>query len=291
MQSVKVNGVELEYEMVGAGEPVLLISPVLADGFLPLFEEPALADHCQLIRYHKRGWLASTHTPPPVSIADHAADAAALLDHLHLARVHVAGHSSGAAVAAQLALDQPESVHTLILLELSLLSVPSGEAFLEQAGPAFEAYARGDHAGALAMFMSGVSGLDWTTCRALLEERVPGAVAQAIADADTFFGIELPSLTTWAFDAEQAATIQQPVLSVLGTETQPLWLEVAAFLRSSLPHVEECALGGIGHLLHIQRPEPVARAMAEFLGRNPMFASRVSPDSAYVEGSPETSSP
>jgi pimeloyl-ACP methyl ester carboxylesterase len=291
MQSVKVNGVELEYEMVGAGEPVLLISPVLADGFLPLFEEPALADHYQLIRYHKRGWLASTHTPPPVSIADHAADAAALLDHLHLARVHVAGHSSGAAVAAQLALDQPESVHTLILLELSLLSVPSGEAFLEQAGPAFEAYARGDHAGALAMFMSGVSGLDWTTCRALLEERVPGAVAQAIADADTFFGIELPSLTTWAFDAEQAATIQQPVLSVLGTETQPLWLEVAAFLRSSLPHVEECALGGIGHLLHIQRPEPVARAMAEFLGRNPMFASRVSPDSAYVEGSPETSSP
>jgi hypothetical protein len=90
--------------------------------------------------------------------------------------------------------------------------------------------------------------------RALLEERVAGAVAQArsrrrIADADTFFGM-LPSLTVWAFDAERVATIQQPVLSVLGTETEPLWLEVAAFLRSSLPHVEECAIGGIGHLLH-----------------------------------------
>jgi pimeloyl-ACP methyl ester carboxylesterase len=282
MQSVKVNRIELEYEVVGSGEPVLLISPVLADGFLPVFQEPALADRYQLIRYHKRGWVGSTHTPPPVSIADHAADAAALLDHLRLARVHVAGHSSGAAVAAQLALDHPESVHTLILMELSLLSVPSGEAFLEQAGPAFEAYASGDHAGALAKFMSGVSGLD---------ERVPGAVAQAIGDADTFFGIELPSLTTWAFDAERAATIQQPVLSVLGTETQPLWLEVAAFLRSSLPHVEECAIGGIGHLLHIQRPEPVARAMAEFLGRNSMFATAVAPDSAYEEGSPQTSSP
>ena len=113
MQSVNVNGVDLEYEVTGAGEPVLLISPVLADGFLPLLAEPALADRYQLIRYHKRGWVGSTHTPPPVSIADHAADAAALLDHLGVRRAHVAGHSSGAAVAAQLALDHPEYVHTL----------------------------------------------------------------------------------------------------------------------------------------------------------------------------------
>src|SRR5713226_2100042 len=268
MQSVKVNGAKLEYEAVGSGEPVLLISPVLADGFLALFEEPALADHYQLIRYHKRGWARSTHTPPPVSIADHAADAAALLDRLGLGRAHVAGHSSGAAVAAQLALDNPESVHTLILLELSLLSVPSGEAFFQQAGPAFEAYGSGDHEGALAIFMSAVSGLDWATCRAVLEARVPGSVAQAIKDADTFFGIELPALTEWAFGPEQAAAIHQPVLSVLGTQTQPLWVDVADFLRSSLPHVEDCTIDGVGHLLHIQRPEPVARGMAEFLGSN-----------------------
>ena len=69
---------------------------------------------------------------------------------------------------------------------------------------------------------------------------MPGAVAQAIKDADTFFGIELPALTEWAFGPEQAAAIDQPVLSVLGTETQPLWVEVAALLRSSLPHVEDC---------------------------------------------------
>jgi pimeloyl-ACP methyl ester carboxylesterase len=270
MDSAKVNGVELEYEVVGSGEPVLLISPVLADGFLPLISEPALADRYQLIRYHKRGWVGSTHTAPPVSIADHAADAAAMLEHLGVPRAHIAGHSSGAAVAAQLALDHPEAVHTLILLELSLLSVPSGEAFFQQAGPAFEAYGSGDHEGALAMFMGAVSGLDWATCRAVLDERLPGAVAQAIKDADTFFGVELPALTEWAFSAEQAAAISRPVLSVLGSKTQPLWVEVAGFLRSSLPHVEECTIAGVGHLLHIQRPEPVARGMTEFLARNSM---------------------
>jgi len=270
MQSVNVNGVDLEYEVIGEGEPVLLISPVLADGFLPLLAEPALADRYQLIRYHKRGWVGSTRTPPPVGIGDHADDAAALLDHLGVPRAHIAGHSSGAAVAVQLALDHPEHVHTLMLLELSLFSVPSGEAFLTQAQPALEAYASGDHTGALAMFMSAVSGLEWTRCRTLLERRVPGAVAQAIADADTFFGIELPSLADWTFGAEQAADIHQPVLSVLGSETQPLWVEVAEFLRSALPHVDECTIDGVGHLLHVQRPEPVARGMAEFLCRYPI---------------------
>jgi pimeloyl-ACP methyl ester carboxylesterase len=268
MKTAKVNGVELEYEVAGSGEPVLLISPVLADGFLPLLSEPVLADRYQLIRYHKRGWVGSTHTVSPVSVADHAADAAALLDHLGVSRAHVAGHSSGAAVAAQLALDHPEMVHTLMLLELSLLSVPSGEAFFQQAGPAFEAYGSGDHEDAFAIFMSAVSGLVWATCRAVLEARVPGAVAQAIKDADTFFGTELPALTEWAFGPEQAAAITQPVLSVLGTETQPLWVDVADFLRTSIPNVHECRIDGVGHLLHIQRPEPVARAMAEFLGVN-----------------------
>jgi pimeloyl-ACP methyl ester carboxylesterase len=270
MESVKVNGVELEYELSGTGEPVLLISPVIADGFLPLIAEPALADRYQLIRYHKRGWVGSTHTPPPVSVADHAGDAAALLDHLGLRPVHVAGHSSGAAVAAQLTLDHPDHVHTLTLLELSLIAVPSLEAFFMQVEPALEAYSDGDHEHALAIFMTVVSGVDWTRGRALLEERLPGATEQAVRDADTFFGIELPALTEWTFGFEQAARLDRPVLSVVGSETQPVWVEVAAFLRSALPQVEECTIDGVGHLLQIQRPEPVARSMAEFLGRHPM---------------------
>ena len=210
-----------------------------------------------------------------MSIGDHAGDAAALLEHLGIPRAHIAGHSSGAAVAAQLALDRPDAVHTLILMELSLLSVPSGERFLEQAGPAFEAYASGDHGRALAMFMSVVSGLDWPACRALLEEGTPGAVAQAVEDADTFFGVELPALTEWEFGTGQAAAIDQPVLSILGSRTEPLWVEVAEFLRSSLPQVEELTIDGAGHLLHAQRPEPVARGMAEFLQRNAIAREQV----------------
>src|SRR5688500_20287684 len=64
MQRARVNGIELEYEITGAVDPVLLISPVLADGFRPLVGERALTDRYQLITYHKRGWVGSTRTPP-----------------------------------------------------------------------------------------------------------------------------------------------------------------------------------------------------------------------------------
>jgi len=161
-----------------------------------------------------------------------------------------------------------------MLMELSLLSVPSGESFLAQALPAFEAYGSGDHLRALAIFMAAVSGLEWAACRVLLEDRIPGAMAQAVEDADTFFGIELPALTEWEFGPKQAAAIRRPVLSVLGSETRPLWVEVAASLRSWIPQVEEVTVEGVGHLLHVQRAEPVARAMAEFLERNTIAGDR-----------------
>ena len=267
MKRAQINGVELEYEVVGSGRPVLFISPVLADGFLPLLSEPALNDY-QLIRYHKRGWVGSTHTPGPVGIATHAADAAALLEHLGVPRAHVAGHSTGAVVAAQLAIDRPATLQTLTLLEPLMLSMPSGAAVIQQVGPAFEAYGRGDHEGAWAMFLSAATGLDWAICRTVLEKRMPGAVAQAVKDADTLFGVELPAITEWAFGPGQAAGIRCPVLSVLGTNTLPLFVDVAAFLRSSVPHVEQSTIDGVGHLLHIQRPEPVAGALAEFFGRH-----------------------
>ena len=277
MKSVEVNGVELEYEVTGSGEPVLLISPVIADGFLPLVSEPALADGHQLIRYHKRGWCGSTDTGAPVSVADHADDAAALLDRLGVPRAHIAGHSSGAAVALQLALDHPERVQTLALLELSLLKLPACDAFLDEAGRALAAYAAGDHARAVAMFMTTVSGLDSSASRALLEDRIPDAVAQAVADADTFFGVELPALIEWEFGPQQASAIDRPVLSVLGSETEPAWVETAEFLRVSLPDVEELTVDGVGHLLHIQDAEPVARGMAEFLERNAIADRRDRP--------------
>lgn len=270
MERATVDGVELEYEVKGAGEPVLLIPPgPVAGAFVPLLSEQALVDRYRLIRYHRRGQAGSTRVAPPVTFADHASDAALLLDHLGVHRAHVAGHSTGAAIALQLAVDHPEVVETLVLLEPPLFSVPSGEAFLEKAGPSLQAYAAGDRAAAMAGFLSVVSGLDWETCRAVIDERVPGGSDRALEEADFFFSIDLPALTAWTFGPEQAASIAQPVLSVLGTESDRLFVEGAELLHSWFPQIDQLTLEGAGHLLHIEQPVSAAEGLAEFFGRHP----------------------
>jgi pimeloyl-ACP methyl ester carboxylesterase len=271
MKVAQLGGITLEYEVGGRpdGEPVLLISPILPDGFVPLFRESRLTDRYRLIRYHKRGWVGSTRVPGPVTVADHVADAAALLEHLGIGVAHVVGHSSGAVVALQLSVDRPALVGSLGLLEPSLLSVPAADSFFKHAQPALDAYAGGRHADAFAAFMSLVSGLDWQTCSELLEKSVPGCAAQSIADADTLFGVELPGLIQFRFDVDVAKKIRSPALSVLGSNTQPLWVEVDERLRTWLPRIETSTIAGVGHLLHIEDALPVARALSAFFELHP----------------------
>lgn len=287
MERAKLNGVEveLEYEVKGSGEPVLLISTgPIADSFLPFLSESVLVEHFRLISYRQRGQAGSTRSATPVSHAEHAADAAALLSYLGVRRAHVAGHSTGGCIALQLALVRPDLVQTLTLLEPPLPGVPSASAFFEKAGPALASYRSGNREKAMAEFLSAVSSLDWETCRTVIEEHVPSGVAQAMKDADTFFGGYLPALDAWQFDPGEAAVISQPVLSVLGTKTEPWFKDGQALLHTSFPQVEELSVEGVGHLLHMQRPEPVARGVASFLGRHPITVADKGASSAGRKG-------
>jgi len=273
MDKANIGGVELEYEVVGSGEPVLLISAApIADGFHPFQREKALTERYRLIAYRQRGQVGSPSSGgvEVVSFEQHAADAAGLLRHLDVPRAHVAGHGTGADIAMQLTADQPGLVHTLLLLEPPLLSVPSAATFFEKAGPALAAYSSGDREGAMALFLTAVSGLDWHTARTAIQKHVPGGVARAMKDADNFFAGYLPALNQWPFGKQQAATIAQPVLSVVGTDTEQWFKDGQALLHEWFPQLEACTAEGVGHLLHMQHPERVVPCIAAWLPRHPI---------------------
>jgi pimeloyl-ACP methyl ester carboxylesterase len=269
MERVSLDGLELEYELKGSGDPVVLIHwGLCAKWAEPLMGEPALADHYALLRYHRAGFGGSDRIDGPIRIAAHAAHCNRLMQLLGIEQAHVAGHSSSAVIALQLALDFPDAVRTLVLMEPARPIPPTEEqaefvrAFV---APAVERYRAGDKGGAVDTFAQGVFGPGY---RDALEQGPPGVVEQAVADADAFFAQELPALQQWTFSEADASRITHPVLAVLGENTAPTFPPRMELLRSWLPYAEPFQLRGASHLLHLQNAQEMAEAMASFFARN-----------------------
>jgi pimeloyl-ACP methyl ester carboxylesterase len=274
MDRAVLDGVELEYEIQGAGESVVLMhAGVCADFFKPLVEEPALTDRYRLVRYHRVGYAGSSRLVGAVSIAQQAAHCRSLMRHLGIERAHIVGHSSSAMMALQLALDAPETVQTLALLDAAR-PAPHSEVQMEfikaVVQPALQRYGAGDKAGAVDIWMQGTCGPDY---RAALEQVLPDAFAQAVADADTFFGQELPAVQQWSFTQEEASRITQPVLAVLGALSRPTFRERRELLLAWLPNVEPFVLPDATHLLQVQNPRGMAEGLAAFFARHPFAIS------------------
>ena len=272
MDRVQVNGSTFEYSVQGSGEPVLLIhGSLIADAFAPLLAQPAIAGRCRLVSYHRRGFAGSSRHAGPCSIAQQAADAWAILKHVGIERAHIVGHSYGGAIALQLALDAPEVVHSLALLEPALMMVPSAAQFFEALAPVAEAYGAGNKAAAADNFMQGVGGGDY---RASLDKALPaGWFEQTVAEADTFFQVEMPALQEWQFTEELAKRITRPALAVLGAlsdAVSPTFREGYDLQRQWLPQAEGYVLPGTAHMLQMQNPTDMAAALAGFFARHPV---------------------
>lgn len=271
MDRAVLDGAELEYQVHGSGEPVVLIHPgIYADWFMPLLGEPILTTRYRLVLYHRVGCAGSSRVDGPVSLAQHAAHCRSLMRRLGIERAHVVGHSSSGNVALQLALDAPDVVHSLAILEPALYSVPSVQTSRAFVGAAVQLYRAGDKAGAIDTFLRGVCGPGY---RAVLDRMLPGAFDQHVADADTFFEQELPALQQWSFRQEDAKRIIQPVLAVVSArslELDPIWGERHQLLLDWLPNVNSFVLPDATHLLQIENPRGMAEGLAGFFARHPL---------------------
>jgi pimeloyl-ACP methyl ester carboxylesterase len=268
LERARTDGVELEYEVSGRGEPVVFIhGAFIADTFRPLLAEPSLAGHYRLILYHRRGYAGSSRASEPVSVAQQAADCRALLHHLGVERAHVVGHSYGGIVALQLALDAPSVAHSLALLEPGLMVGAGAQGYRESLARGVERYREAGAEVVVDGFLQG----RWPGYRATLDRVLPGAFAQAVADAVTWFEREASGQLGWHFGEAEVRRIGQPTLSVLGGESDALWSrfgETHRLLLEWLPHAEGFVLPGATHFMQIENPRGVAEVLAAFWARH-----------------------
>jgi len=115
MPKVKANGISINYEQSGAGEPLILIPYTTADHACYAFQVAEYQKHFTCISLDLRGTGESDKPEAPYSTEILADDVAAFMQALGIPKAHVFGLSLGAAVGMWLASKYPQTVKSLSL--------------------------------------------------------------------------------------------------------------------------------------------------------------------------------
>lgn len=262
---IAVDDALLEVDVLGEGEPVVIIQTALAaEELLPLAQRVSLGGN-RVLHYHRRGYAGSSAIVGPQSMSSQAADCHALLAAMGMGAAHVIGASYSAAVALAAAATYPESVRTVTIIEPPPMQSSNTEDFFELTARLVESYrTQGDQV-ALGEFMEVLMGPDW---REVSERDRPGSVADMERDAQTFFESDLPALLAWDFDPARAATIRCPVLYVAGAATAAWFVDAQTRLPALLPQTEVLFVSGAEHLVVTTHLSETADLVLGFLTRH-----------------------
>jgi len=108
MPTIDVRDTTIYYEQAGQGPSLLFIHGMCGNAMVWADQVGRLADRFECVTYDRRGHTRSGLGIEPESVATHAADVAALIEALELARPVVVGSSGGARIAVELARTRPE---------------------------------------------------------------------------------------------------------------------------------------------------------------------------------------
>jgi pimeloyl-ACP methyl ester carboxylesterase len=131
-QTESINGVDLYFEVHGAGEPLLLLH-----GFSGCSQDwsmliPQWADQFQLIIPDLRGHGRSSNPSATFRFSDAAADIVALLDYLGAGAVKGLGISGGGNVLLHVATRQPARVAAMVLVSATSYFPSQARAIMRQ---------------------------------------------------------------------------------------------------------------------------------------------------------------
>lgn len=188
---------------------------------------------------------------PPArdSIEDYSAWTAEFTRALQLPPAVLIGHSMGAAVALELALQEPSCVRALVLIGAGA-RLPVSPVILEQLQQSPQEI--------IPRIVQWAYGRDYPEKGKAMARRRLELVPPAVLYSDF--------LACSRFDRRsELGKVQRPTLILASDQDRMVPLALAEELCSGLPQARQITFAGAGHMLTFERPEAIARAVADFL--------------------------
>jgi 3-oxoadipate enol-lactonase len=261
MPFMACNDVCLYYELHGpAGAPVLVLNNGIlmnaATGWA--LQTPAFAARYRVLQYDCRGQGQSDHPEGPYSMELHAADLAALLDGLGIARAHLLGVSYGGEVVQSFALAWPSRVASLILADTASEAGPELRLIME----GWKATARkGDPD---AFFLVTVA---WNFSPAFIAARsaVVQATRASYQNLDLGAVMRLCDALVDADFTDRLHEVTAPTYVIVGQHDLLHGRGYAETIHHAIPGSRLLVLPGAGHAVCLESPTAFNEAVLEFL--------------------------
>ena len=257
MQVLRANGLDIAYQRVGEGAPLVFVHGAASDSRLWRPQLGALADEFTVVAWDEPGAGRSSDVPAGFSLADYAHCLAALIEELGLGPAHVAGLSWGGTVALELYRHHRELVATLILVDTYAGwkgSLPEEEVRARVAG-LHEILARGreDFDPTLPGLFAGDPPAEFVP---LLEE-----VAAAVRPES----LKTQMLVMAEADlTDMLSTVAVPTLLLWGELDGRSPLGVARQFEQAIPHAELVVIPRCGHVSNLEQPAQFNDAVRAF---------------------------
>jgi pimeloyl-ACP methyl ester carboxylesterase len=254
MTYLPINGVNLYSEVVGTGEPVLL----LHGGFCSLeslrAQSDALVGSHRVFAFERPGHGRSADIDSDYSYARGLSDTLAYLDAYDLDSVHVIGYSDGAILGLLLALEHPERIRSLVAISANIN--PTGFTSSAEAAGAvmLDSPAAADR---------GVEpAAEPDVERAHYNRLSPDGPDHADVVLNKLFRLWT---TEPRLEPADLAAVSTPTLIMAG-DRDSIRPDHSLLIAASIPGAQLCIVPGATHNLIAERPELISVIIREFLG-------------------------
>jgi pimeloyl-ACP methyl ester carboxylesterase len=254
MEKLTVNGVQIAYKHRGSGKPLVLLHGYPLDHTIWNEVVPVLEGEFDLILPDLRGFGQSQAVEPQYTMADMAADVAALLDALGVEKTYIAGHSMGGYVALAFVRNYPERVLGLGLVSSQAL----GDSPERKDGR----YATADE-----IMRTGVGPVAESMSPKLTPEKRVQEFVHALIAEQRPIGLAnaLKAMAERLDSTLVLPSFRFPVMLVHGSGDELIPVERAREIKAALQPAYFEELSGVGHMPMMEAPQKTAAALKKLL--------------------------